>query len=128
MQRLAERVGLPSRDAALVVGCISGSQFINHAFLVLLPPILPILSETFNVSIAQLGLALGVQAFVNTTFQLPFGYLADHYDRTIALGLSSILGAAGAIITALAPDFTTLVAGQVVLGVGVAGHHPSHYR
>lgn len=127
MQRLAERVGLPSRDAVVVVGSISGSQFINHAFLVLLPPILPLLSETFDVSIAQLGLVLGAQALVNTAFQLPFGYLADHYDRTIALGMSSVLGAAGALVTALAPDFPTLVAGQVVLGLGVAGHHPSHY-
>ncbi len=114
-------------ETALVVGLISGSQFVNHAFLVLLPPILPILSREFGVSLSLLGLALGAQALVNTAFQIPFGYLADHYDRTITLGLSSVLGALGAIITAVAPDFATLVAGQVVLGIGVAGHHPAHY-
>lgn len=127
MRRVGELVGLPSRGAALVVGLISGSQFVNHAFLVLLPPILPLLSRDLDVSIALLGLALGAQALVNTAFQLPFGYLADHYDRTIALGLSSVLGGTGALITAVAPDFAVLVLGQVVLGIGVAGHHPSHY-
>jgi predicted MFS family arabinose efflux permease len=127
MRRVAELAGLPSRGVALVVGLISGSQFVNHAFLVLLPPILPLLSRDLEVSIALLGLVLGAQALVNTAFQLPFGYLADHYDRTVALGLSSVLGAVGALVTAAAPDFATLVAGQVVLGAGVAGHHPSHY-
>lgn len=127
MPRIGELLGLPSREAGMVVGLVSGSQFVNHAFLVLLPPILPVLSREFDVSIALLGVALGAQALVNTAFQLPFGYLADNYDRTIALGLSSVLGAVGALVTALAPDFAVLLVGQVVLGVGVAGHHPSHY-
>ncbi|AUV82887.1 MFS transporter [Salinigranum rubrum] len=116
-----------SKQTAVVVGLISGSQFVNHAFLVLLPPILPILSTDLNVSISMLGLAMGVQALVNTAFQLPFGYLADNYDRSIALGLSSVLGAVGAFIVALAPGFPELVVGQVVLGIGVAGHHAAHY-
>ena len=127
MVRTGEVIKSLSKDTPLIVGLISGSQFVNHAFLVLLPPILPILSREFDVSIALLGLALGAQALVNTLFQLPFGYLADYYDRTIAFGLSSVVGALGALITAGAPDFTTLVLGQVILGVGVAGHHPAHY-
>jgi MFS family permease len=127
MSRVGELVGLQSRETALVVGLISGSQFVNHVFLVLLPPILPLLSRDLDVSIALLGLALGAQALVNTVFQLPFGYLADHYDRTITLGISSVLGGVGALVTAVAPEFTVLVLGQVLLGIGVAGHHPSHY-
>ena len=117
---------VPKRTA-LVVGLVSGSQYVNHAFLVLLPPVLPILSGDLGVSISLLGVAMGVQALVNTAFQLPFGYLADHYDRTIALGISSVLGALGALITALSSNFPELVAGQVVLGIGVAGHHAAHY-
>ncbi|GGL45010.1 hypothetical protein GCM10009037_30550 [Halarchaeum grantii] len=125
--RLRDLSEAVEEQTALVVGLISGSQFFNHAFLVLLPPILPILSRDLQVSIGLLGLALGAQALVNTAFQLPFGYLADHYDRTITLGLSSVLGAVGALATALATTFPELVLGQVVLGLGVAGHHPAHY-
>jgi len=116
-----------STQTALVVGLVSGSQFVNHAFLVLLPPVLPILSTDLGVSISLLGVAMGVQALVNTAFQLPFGYLADHYDRTIALGVSSVLGALGALLTALSSGFPELLAGQIVLGIGVAGHHAAHY-
>jgi len=110
----------------LVVGSISGSQFVNHAYLVLLPPILPILSRDLGVSIGLLGLALGVQALVNTAFQLPWISRGPLY-RTITLGISPLLGAIGALVTAIAPDFWMLVFGQVILGIRVAGHHPAHY-
>ncbi|WP_254274569.1 MFS transporter [Haloarcula marina] len=115
------------REVAIVVGLISGSQFVNHMYLVLLPPILTILSDEFEVSLALLGIALGVQALTNTVFQLPFGYLADHYDRTIALAVSSFLGAIGVLVVAISPSFGWLVVGQAIIGIGVAGHHPAHY-
>jgi predicted MFS family arabinose efflux permease len=86
-----------------------------------------VLSADLDVSISMLGLVLGAGALANTAVQLPFGYLADHYDRTVALGLSSVLGAAGALVTAVAPGFLELLVGQIVLGVGVGGHHSAHY-
>lgn len=75
----------------------------------------------------MLGVAFGIQALTNTVFQLPFGHLADHYDRTLALALSSFLGAVGVIVVAIAPSLRWLVVGQAIIGVGVAGHHPAHY-
>ncbi|MFB6220668.1 MAG: MFS transporter [Halolamina sp.] len=115
------------REAAAVVGLISGSQFANHAYLVLFPPILATLSAEFEVSLAMLGVAIGVQGAANTAFQLPFGWLADARDRSIAFALSSVAGALGVLVVAVAPDFPTLVLGQALIGVGVGGHHPAHY-
>jgi len=127
LSRVREGIGSISTETALVVGLISGSQFINHVFMVLLPPILPILASDLDVSITMLGLALGAQALVSAAAQLPFGYLGDRYDRTIALGLSSFVGAVGALLTAMAATFPELLLGQIVLGVGVGGHHAAHY-
>lgn len=124
---ILDRLRAIPRETVLVVSLISGSQFVNHVFLVLLPPILTILATEFDTTVGFIGLIMGAQALTNTAFQIPFGYLADAYDRTIALGLSSILGAVGALVTAIAPNIPTLVAGQVILGLGVAGHHPAHY-
>jgi MFS family permease len=115
------------REAAAVVALISGSQYMNHAYLVLFPPILATLSAEFEVSLSLLGLAIGAQGAANTAFQLPFGWLADARDRTIAFALSSLAGALGVLVVAVAPDFPTLVLGQVLIGVGVGGHHPAHY-
>ncbi|MFW5948284.1 MAG: MFS transporter [Halolamina sp.] len=116
-----------SREAATVVGLVSGSQYVNHAYLVLFPPILATLSGEFEVSLSLLGLAIGVQGAANTVFQLPFGWLADARDRTITFALSSVAGALGVLAVAVAPDFSTLVLGQALVGVGVGGHHPAHY-
>ena len=111
----------------VVVGAVSASQYLNHAYLVLFPPILAVLSGEFTVGLAALGVALGVQGATNTAFQLPFGRLADRYDRTIALGLSSVLGAVGVLAAAVAPTYEWLLVAQAVIGIGVAGHHPAHY-
>ncbi|MFC6737511.1 MFS transporter, partial [Halolamina salina] len=119
---MATRVRDASREAATVVGLVSGSQYVNHAYLVLFPPILGTLSTEFEVSLAMLGIAIGVQGAANTVFQLPFGWLADARDRTIAFALSSVAGALGVLAVALAPNFPMLVLGPVLVGVGVAVH------
>ncbi|GAA0207328.1 MFS transporter [Halobaculum roseum] len=115
------------RETWVVVGAVSASQYLNHAYLVLFPPILAVLSGEFAVGLAALGVALGVQGATNTAFQLPFGRLADRHDRTLAFGLSSVLGAVGVLAAAAAPTYEWLLVAQAVIGVGVAGHHPAHY-
>ena len=124
---LAGNLGALSRESKLVIGVVSGSEFINHTYLVLLPPILGLLAADFEVSLALLGVAIGVMGGATALFQLPFGYVSDHYDRTIGLGLSLGVGAVGTLVTALAPTFEVLVVGQALIGIGVAGHHPSHF-
>ena len=124
---MATSVRDASAEAATVVGLVSGSQYVNHAYLVLFPPILATLSTEFDVSLTMLGIAIGVQGASNTVFQLPFGWLADARDRTVAFALSSVAGALGVLAVAVAPDFPTLLLGQVLIGVGVGGHHPAHY-
>jgi MFS family permease len=75
----------------------------------------------------MLGIAMGVQGGANTVFQLPFGYLADNYDRRLALGLSLGLSTASVFLVAFAPTFEVLLVGQALLGIGIAGHHPAHF-
>ncbi|GAA0521942.1 Predicted arabinose efflux permease, MFS family [Halorubrum aquaticum] len=124
-----ERLGFDSvpRETALVVGLVSGSHVVNHLYLVLFPPILATLAADFDVGLGALGVAMGVQAFVNTALQLPYGYLSDNYDRVVTLALCLGVGAFGAGILAIAPTFEVLLVGQAVLGAGIAGHHPAHF-
>lgn len=120
-------LGRVSSESKLVIAVVSGSEFINHTYLVLLPPILGLLAGDFGVSLALLGVAIGARGAATAAFQLPFGYVSDRYDRTIGLGLSLGLGGLGALLTAIAPTFGVLVVAQILLGIGVAGHHPSHF-
>ncbi|QLG62121.1 MFS transporter [Halorarum salinum] len=115
------------RETVFVVGIVSGSHVVNHMYLVLFPPILGVLAADFDVSLAQLGVALGLQAFVNTVMQLPYGHLADARDRTLTLGLCLGVGSLGVLVVAAAPTFEWVLVGQALLGLGIAGHHPAHF-
>ncbi|MFD1599693.1 MFS transporter [Halobellus rarus] len=110
-----------------VVGLVAGSHFVNHAYIVMLAPLVTVLAARFDVSIAAIGLAIGVQNAVVLALQLPFGYVSDAYSRTLVLGISLVVGTLGAALTALSPSYWWLLGAQVILGVGVAGHHPAHY-
>ena len=116
-----------SAETVLVVSLVGGAEFVNHTYLVLFPPILGVLSTEFDVSLAMLGVAMGVQGFTNTAFQLPWGYLSDNYDRLLTLGLSLALSTASVFLLAVAPTFEVLLVGQALLGIGIAGHHPAHF-
>ncbi|MDQ2053627.1 MFS transporter [Halobellus sp. H-GB7] len=110
-----------------VVALVTGSHFVNHSYLVMLAPLVGVLAARFDVSIAAIGLAIGVQNAVVLVLQLPMGYVSDAYSRTLVLGISLVVGTLGAALTALATSYAWLLAAQLVLGVGVAGHHPAHY-
>lgn len=123
----AEKLRNVSGNAKLVVGIVSGAEFVNHMFLVLLPPILGILTEDFRTTISVLGLAMGFQRFSTTIFQLPFGWVADTYGRVLSMGLAIWIGGAGVFVVALSPSIPVLFLGVALIGLGIAGHHPSHY-
>ncbi|MFB6308384.1 MAG: MFS transporter [Haloarculaceae archaeon] len=114
-------------QSALVVALIAGSHFVNHAYFMLLPPLYAPLQTELGLSDPQLGVALGTLGFVITGLQLPFGHLSDSRSRTLVLAISLSFGALGAVLTATAQNYPWLLAAQVVLGVGIAGHHPAHY-
>ena len=110
-----------------MVGLVSGSHLVNHAYLVVVAPLVVTLADEFGVGIGAVGLALGVQQAVVVALQLPFGHLADRVSRALVLGVSLVVGTLGTAMTALAPDYGWLLAAQAVVGVGVAAHHPAHY-
>ena len=110
-----------------MIGLVSGSHLVNHAYLLVVAPLVATLAAAFDVGIAEIGLALGVQQAVVVALQLPFGHLADRVSRSLVLGISLAVGTVGTAMTALAPSYPWLLVAQAVLGVGIAAHHPAHY-
>lgn len=110
-----------------VVGVVSGSHFLNHMFLVLLPPIFGLLAIEFDVSLAELGLAVSVMSVTSAAFQIPFGHLSDAVSRTVTLAVGLGAAATGAFVLAVAGSFPVLLLGQALIGVGIGAHHPAHY-
>ncbi|WP_284007774.1 MFS transporter [Haloarcula pelagica] len=114
-------------QSRLVVGLVGGSHVVNHAYFMLLPPVFGPLQAELGLTDPQLGVALGLVGVVVTALQLPLGSVSDSRGRTPVLALSLFVGAAGAALTATAGSYAQLLLASVVVGVGIAGHHPAHY-
>lgn len=54
-----------------------------------------------------------------------FGRLGDHLGRRRVYGLEAVLMIIGALVSALAPNFTVLLIGRLVLGLGIGGDYPA---
>lgn len=115
------------RQAATVVGLVAGSHAVNHAYIVLFAPAFPLLQAEFDVSLAAVGVALGVVNVVVTAGQLPLGYVSDAYSHTAVLVGSLSVGTVGVVLAAIAPTYEWLLVAAAVIGLGIAGHHPAHY-
>jgi MFS family permease len=116
-----------TREASLVVGLVGGSHVVNHMYFMLLPPIVPLLGQDLGLSVGQVGIAIGLLGLMVTGLQLPFGHLSDTKGRTLMLAVSLGVGGVGALLTATAQSYAWLLGAQVLVGVGIAAHHPGHY-
>jgi MFS family permease len=54
-----------------------------------------------------------------------FGRLGDLFGRRRVYGLEAVLMIIGALISALAPNFTVLLIGRLILGLGIGGDYPA---
>jgi len=116
-----------TRRTSAVVGLVSGSHVINHAYLLVFPPAFSLIGADFGVSLAAVALAVGITNGLVTAGQLPLGYVSDTYSHGAVLVGALAVGTAGCALAAVAPTYGWLLAAAALMGVGVAGHHPAHY-
>jgi MFS family permease len=78
------------------------------------------LTREFELSASDLGFLTSMYLLAFAAFQLPLGVLLDRYGpRRVVAGLLCV-SAAGALIFALAQDFTGLSVGRALIGLGVS--------
>lgn len=107
------------------VGLLSIAHGVNEFYSVALPPILPLIVADFGVSYAEAGVLVTVYFVVYSVFQLPAGRLADRFGQRLLLAAGMVLLSTGILVLAFAPDFQTLLAGEIVAGVGGSTYHPA---
>ena len=118
-----DRVPLNSFHWRLLI--TSGLGWMFDAMDVLLIGFLvaPITKE-FTLAPAQVGLVASagfVGMFLGAAIS---GRLADHYGRRLIFQGTLVLFSVGAVLSALAPTFETLLAARVIAGLGLGGELP----
>jgi MFS family permease len=117
---------------------------VQHFFMRLLPPLIPVWGTVFGYPLWKLGLLLGAMSFGNAVGQAPLGVLSDRYDGKYILGAGiGTIGACFVVFAAapiVAPDIQWVLEGYVVdaqyllmfvsiflSGIGMATLHPTGY-
>ncbi len=110
-----------------VIGLIGVAHFFSHFYILLLPPLFPILKTELGVSYTELGLFMTVFSAATGLTQLPFGYLVDRFGaRGILIG--------GLIVEALAfgaigmvPEYWMIIGLMTIAGIANGVYHPADY-
>ncbi|HPR66561.1 MAG TPA: MFS transporter, partial [Methanothrix sp.] len=78
------------------------------------------LEATFGVDAAAIALLSSAYFYAYTIMQLPSGLLTDSLGPRKTVSIFTLVAAAGAILTGIATSFELVVAGRLLIGVGVA--------
>jgi MFS transporter, putative metabolite:H+ symporter len=81
----------------------------------------PALKEVFGISNEGLVTVNTVTVVGGLIGRLVGGYLADRSGRRFALSLNLLIYTLGGLLSAVAPNFETLVASRLIVGIGVGG-------
>ncbi len=110
-----------------VISLVGIAHLISHFYMMILPPILPILQADFGVSYAALGLAISLFGLSSAVLQVPVGMIVDK------IGAGPILIAALAaqgfiiILIGLIPTYPALLVLMTLSGVANAAYHPADF-
>ncbi len=110
-----------------VVGLIAAGHFLSHFYILVLPPLFPLLRDAYGVSYTALGLALAVLNGSTALTQAPVGFLVDRFGaRNILIGGLTLFALAIGLIGVF-PSYQALIVLMVFAGLGNSVFHPADY-
>ena len=113
--------------SAKVIALISTGHFMSHFYMLLLPPLFPVLREVYGVGFTELGLALTAFSLTTGITQAPVGFLVDRYGARGILIAGVALESVAVILIGFIPLYAALVALLVLAGIANAVYHPADY-
>lgn len=112
---------------AKIVGLLGAGYFCNGFYLLVLPPLFPLLKEEFGTSYAALGGVMTAFSLATSLAQTPLGFLVDRIGARFVLIAGLAVVAAGTGLLGFAPSIAALYALAVVAGVGNGVFQPTDY-
>jgi len=85
---------------------------------------LPLLAQTFGLTLAQVGLIRAAHRTAMATFQIPAGLVAERFGERNLLALGTAIAGVAFLILGYAPGFWVILAALFFAGMGSAVQHP----
>lgn len=114
-------------DTVRVVGLVSAAHFFSHFYMLLLPPLFPLMRADFGVGFTELGIAITVYSLTTGLTQAPVGFLVDRYGARGILICGLMIESVAVVMIGLFPSYTALLVLMVLSGLGNAVFHPADY-
>ena len=92
--------------------------FANQLGFGAMVPSLPLYAETFGVSGAAIGLAIGVYGLARFVLAIPSGQISDKWGRKPALAIGGFLSTAGNLLSVYATDYPEFLIARFIAGAG----------
>ena len=119
--------GVTRRDSARAVGVISTAHFTSHFYLLLLPPLFPLLRDVYGVGYTELGFAISVFSIATACAQVPVGFAVDRFGARRILLAGLVLESVAFALIGFVPVYGALVALMAVAGLANSVYHPADY-
>jgi MFS family permease len=106
---------------------IATGHFFSHFYMLVLPPLFPILKSEFGVSYTALGALITAFALASGLLQLPVGFVVDRIGARFVLigGLAVMAG--GIALMGFSTTYWSLLLLAFVAGLGNSVFHPADY-
>ncbi|MEN5206894.1 MFS transporter [Stenotrophomonas terrae] len=132
MSSIAPSVAAPvsqRRPVAVgVLAAISSSHLVNDMMQSLILALYPIFKGQFHLSFAQVGLITLTYQLTASVFQPLIGLRTDKRPAPYSLPMGMTSTLCGLLLLAYAPNFGTVLAAAMLIGVGSAIFHPESSR
>jgi FSR family fosmidomycin resistance protein-like MFS transporter len=115
------------RQDIKVIGLVGSGHFLSHFYILVLPPLFPLLRGELDVSYTALGAALAVLNLTTALTQAPVGFLVDRYGAPgILIGGLTLFALATALVGVFG-TYPALLLLMVLAGLGNSVFHPADY-
>lgn len=106
------------RIAWLVLAFVALANYGNFYVYDSIGPVADLLQRQRGFSDSQIGMLNAIYSLPNIVLLLIGGMLVDRYGAARMMVWTAIVCLAGAMLTALSPDFTGMAAGRLLFGIG----------
>jgi len=113
---------LPSQKRTLGTCC--AAHTVHDGFSDVTYVLLPLLAQTFGLSLAQVGMIRSAHRVAMAAFQIPAGLIAERFGERNLLALGTLIAGVSFLGLGYAPGFWALLIALFFAGVGSAVQHP----
>lgn len=116
------------KTAMSILLALSLSHLINDTLQAVLPALYPILKQSFQLNLSQIGMITFAYQVTASILQPLVGLYTDKFPRPYSLALGMSLTLSGLVMMSLASSYTVLLVAAALTGTGSSIFHPGASR